>query len=125
MDGISKTTFSPSSINNGAMKSLGVSIVSATILLMEALLRNIRFRFCKYISLNLKFKIKSHFFFFHFVSISNLLGSGKPATIHLLCFQGMVDNYIQTSLLAAGSSKYFLFCRLFLIQIMYPGHALN
>src|SRR5674476_1507124 len=92
MDGISKTTFSPSSINNGAMKSLGVSIVSATILLMEALLRNIRFRFCKYISLNLKFKIKSHFFFFHFVSISNLLGSGKPATIHLLCFQRMVDN---------------------------------
>src|SRR3954469_19334605 len=42
--------FSPSSINNGAIKSLGVNVVSATKLLMAAFVLNILFLFCKYIS---------------------------------------------------------------------------
>jgi hypothetical protein len=57
MEDISVCTFSPSSINSGTIKSLGVKIVSATMLRIAGVVLKILFLLGKYILENLNHKV--------------------------------------------------------------------
>src|SRR5580704_10219575 len=112
MEAISVLTPVPSSMNNGTIKSFGVSIVSATIERIEGVCRKMRLRRCRYI-----------FEIIYFSNPPNHADADRHPATPTPDYQAPADNCIPILPSAEGSSKYSPCDHPSSVRITSPGRG--